>query len=126
MNHNNEKLIKQMNFDVENNDFEAVKQYAKNKEKKELLSQSIFSVNNSNIILSHQYLSLLHVAAFYDNFEVFYILHQLGLPLNKESADSSHPIQYACISNSLEIVSYILQNAPEEATFSYPETVLFI
>jgi ankyrin repeat protein len=63
-------------------------------------------------------LSLLHVAAFYDNLEMFcYLLHQdpRRLGLTTASGASYLPLHYACLGGSLEVAAFILSRAPELA-----------
>ena len=61
-------------------------------------------------------LSLLHVAAFYDNLEIFLFLESNGIPLDVKSGDSYAPLHYACAGGAVECVAYILEKRPDQAT----------
>lgn len=76
--------------------------------------------------LPFEYLTLLHVAAFFDYLEVFVFLESLGLPLDIKSAALYSPLHYACLSGSLEICTYILKKDPKEAIMLPEVEILFI
>ena len=67
------------------------------------------------ILIPTENLTLLHIAAFYDSFEVFVYLESLGFSLKTPSAAQYYPIHYACANGSLEVCSYILMKEPFEA-----------
>jgi ankyrin repeat protein len=69
-------------------------------------------------ILPRDSLSLLHIAAFYDNLEIFcYLLRQdpNKLGLTSMSGGSYWPLHYACFGGALEVAAFILNRAPELA-----------
>ena len=61
-------------------------------------------------------LSLLHVAAFYDNLEMFLFLESNGIPLDVKSGGSYAPLHYACAGGAVECAAYILEKRPDQAT----------
>ncbi|OHS98741.1 hypothetical protein TRFO_08753 [Tritrichomonas foetus] len=113
------------------NDFEKLESMIKSAQFSRYIKLIRFSINldgKENRSKNHSFLpsdnlSLMHVAAFYDALECFIILSQNGFQVDCQSADSLHPIQYACYSDAVEIVSYILQVKPSEATFNFSDKV---
>lgn len=71
------------------------------------------SRNNKPLVPCRE-LSLLHIAAYYDNLEMFILLHMRGISLRIPSAASYLPLHYACVGNAQEVASYILENDPEQ------------
>ena len=63
-------------------------------------------------------LSVLHVAAFYDNLEMLLFLERLGIPLNALSGASYYPLHYACAGGAIECASYLLSMVPEQAVLA--------
>lgn len=55
-------------------------------------------------------LSLLHIAAYYDALECFYLIHKKGVQLDIQSAGDMTPFHYSCAKGSLEVSVYILRN----------------
>jgi ankyrin repeat protein len=70
-------------------------------------------------IMPSDQLSLLHVAAYYDNFEIFCLLESLGIPLRVPSGASYFPLHYACFGRAMECAAYILERDPKEATLEH-------
>ncbi|OHT10506.1 hypothetical protein TRFO_20177 [Tritrichomonas foetus] len=112
---------------VQENNCESLLAYVAKQPKSKSLTYTSYQINNAKLcdqnrdFLPMKNLSLMHVAAMSDSFECFYILHQkVGLSVSIKNATSHHPIQYACFSDSLEIVAYICEVNPEEATFNFP------
>ena len=64
-------------------------------------------------------ISLLHVAAYADSFEVFLYLLEIGIPIDIVSAESYLPIHYACMGGSSEVCLYILQQRPDLASTQF-------
>ncbi|OHS97318.1 hypothetical protein TRFO_36519 [Tritrichomonas foetus] len=58
---------------------------------------------------------MVHVAAYYDSFEVLLYLQSLGLSLSKPSGSSYFPLHYACAGRAKECAAYILEQEPELA-----------
>ena len=117
----NNKLKQLLIESIRENDFGNLENLINNNKK--ISTQNIFTISelNKSGRLPSKNLSLIHLAAFYDSLESFILLEkELGLSPNQESIDSLHPIHYACISNSLEIIVYILNIFPEEAKIRSP------
>ena len=70
---------------------------------------------NSKEFIPCYELTLLHIAAYFDNLEVFIFLILQGLPIRSPSASSYLPLHYACVGNAKEVAAYILEEDPEEA-----------
>lgn len=60
-------------------------------------------------------MTLIHIAAYYDSFEMFLYLLSLGLSLRQLSGASYYPLHYACAGRAKECASYILEQDPEQA-----------
>ncbi|OHT08776.1 hypothetical protein TRFO_22604 [Tritrichomonas foetus] len=116
------------------NNFEHLSRYVDSDPNSRYIRSTNFSINNDRMCNSHRQflpmksLSLMHVAALCDSLECFCILHQKSrLSVSIENASSLHPIQYACFSDSLEIVTYICHVNPYEAIHQFPpEYSLFL
>jgi hypothetical protein len=73
------------------------------------------------LVLPHDNISLLHIAAYYDNLEVFLFLVTLAesspgsLTLRTPSGASYLPLHYACYDAARECTAYILEQDPEQA-----------
>ena len=74
------------------------------------------------LLIPENSLTLMHVAAFYDSFEMLLYLYSQGLPLSITSGGSYFPLHYACIGRAKECAAYILEQEPELAR----RDVLFI
>lgn len=72
------------------------------------------STDSWNMLLPEDSLSLLHVAAFYDNIEMFLFLELLGIDLAVLSGASYFPLHYACAGGAIECFAYILSKRPEQ------------
>lgn len=70
---------------------------------------------NSKEIVPCKGVSLLHIAAYYDNLESFLFLLEKGINLRITSEAGYYPIHYACVGDAREIVSFILKKDPEQA-----------
>ena len=70
---------------------------------------------NSKEFIPCKELTLLHIAAYFDNLEVFIFLTMHGLIIRSPSASSYYPLHYACVGNAKEVAAYILDQDPEEA-----------
>jgi ankyrin repeat protein len=76
-------------------------------------------------LLPRDNLSLLHIAAYYNNFEIFLYLLDIGaahgdaLSLRTPSGASYFPFHYACYGSSIECASYILEQDPGLATLEH-------
>ena len=70
------------------------------------------------LVLPCDSLSLLHIAAFYDNFEMLLYLESLGIPLDVQSGGSYYPFHYACAGAAIECVAYLLSMVPEQAVLA--------
>ena len=64
--------------------------------------------DKSLFILPSDYISLLHIAAYCDSLESFIFLNNIGISIDQKSVNSYLSIHYACLSESYEIVAYIL------------------
>ena len=71
---------------------------------------------NSKEIVPCKEVSLLHIAAYYDNLEAFLFLLSKGIPLRIASGAGYLPLHYACVGNAKEVVAYILKMDPEQAS----------
>jgi ankyrin repeat protein len=71
---------------------------------------------NSKEFIPCKELTLLHIAAYFDNLESFIFLVNNGFKLRAPSASSYLPLHYACVGNAKEVASYILESDPEQAT----------
>lgn len=69
---------------------------------------------NQKLAIPTESLSLLHVAAYYDHFELFILLEAIGIPLNALSAASYYPLHYACAGRALECAAYIIEKDPDQ------------
>ena len=83
------------------------------------LDMSIYSLPSKDIgnkPLEANQLTLAHIAAFYDSLECFVYIYKKtgGESLNKWSAHSNTPLQYACVNGSLEVATFILSLAPKQ------------
>jgi ankyrin repeat protein len=73
-------------------------------------------------LLPNNGLSLLHVAAYHDNFEVFHYLASKGgasLNLRTPSSNSYFPLHYACFGSAKECAAYILACDPAQAALEH-------
>lgn len=70
--------------------------------------------------------SLLHIAAYYDNIEVFILLILKGAFFRIKSAASYLPLHYACVGNAKEVAAYILENDPDEAKLDLDVPLHFV
>lgn len=69
------------------------------------------NIKTSTFVLPANGLSLLHIAAFSNSFEVFlYLIYNLEFDILSESKDGYMPLHYAILGNSSEITSFILTN----------------
>ena len=83
----------------------------------DMKEKSILNQHNEKPQLSETNVSLLHIAAYADSLEIFIYLHEdCNLPLDSQNLDGYYPLHYACYGGSLEVVSYILQQEPQQAT----------
>lgn len=71
------------------------------------------------LIIPQDSLSLLHVAAFFDNLEMFILIESLGISLRVLSGSSYFPLHYACLGRAIECAAYILEQDPEQATMEF-------
>lgn len=83
-------------------------------------------VNTFKTLLPITGLPLTHVAAYYDETELFFYLLQLGFSIRDPSEHNYLPIHYACEGNSLEVATYILNNDPRAVEFDESLRINFI
>jgi ankyrin repeat protein len=57
--------------------------------------------------VSNRSVSLLHIAAFYDNLEMFLQLIELGVPAELPSDHDFHPLHYAAVGGATEVAHFI-------------------
>ena len=100
-----------------------LKVYFENEKNQNFLRSSGFAVKppkqlsriNNKTFIPFTELTLLHIAALYDNLEVFLYLLQKGFTLRTPSGHSYYPLHYACVGNAKEVAAYILEEDPEQA-----------
>jgi ankyrin repeat protein len=67
-------------------------------------------------LLQNDDVSLLHIAAYFDCFEIFLYLISIGLELRVLSGQCYWPLHYACWGQAIECTAYILEQDPTQAT----------
>lgn len=68
--------------------------------------------DNNTFIIPNNELPLIHIAAFFDNLDVFSLLHQRGVSLRKVTTSNFYPLHYACAGGANEVTAYILSKDP--------------
>lgn len=99
---------------VRRNDLTELREFTKAQpnEGMDVLSMAAFSIEHNVFeVLEPSFptrgLTLMHIAALYDSFEVFMFLINRGFSIDIKSANDYQPIHYAAIGNSREVLTYI-------------------